>query len=467
MNFRQRLKNRDGQLRLRLLLLFLAVVPLLLAIAGVVWIVNDQAKRLEEAQIEAIKPIVLQARKDELQHFVQAGRKVIAHFCAKAGIDPRARNEGRELLRLMDFGQKSDDNYFFIYETNGVNVMHPRKPVLEGKSLWEFKDELDGSFVIQRLIARAREGGGFISYNWNRPSTGMIEPKLGYVELVPECNWMIGTGLYLDHLREAEDAIKRKTELEVKTTRDIILLIAAVALLLVAAGGFAVNLNEQRHANQKLRAMAQKVVQSQEQERTRVARELHDGVTQSLASVKFIFESADIQLDRGKSEAASVSLKHGISQIIGVLVDVRRISHDLYPTILDDEGLGVALEQLAREFSTRTTIPVEFSAHGAPVVQKDVAKALYRFAQQALGNIESHAKAGHIKLSLRQSKGILLRVEDDGIGFDASAMQQRREGLGLTNMRERIEMLGGVFAVLSKPGCSVLKAYFSPESLRS
>jgi two-component system NarL family sensor kinase len=80
-----------------------------------------------------------------------------------------------------------------------------------------------------------------------------------------------------------------------------------------------------------------------------VARELHDGVTQSLASVKFIFESADIQLERGKFAAAGATLKHGIIQIIGALVDVRRISHDLYPTILDDQGLAVALEQLTVE----------------------------------------------------------------------------------------------------------------------
>jgi two-component system NarL family sensor kinase len=466
MNFRQRLKNRDGQLRLRLFLLLLAAAPLILAIAGVSWIVNDQAKRLEQAQIDAVSPIVMQARKDEIQHFVQAGVKVLAHFCAKSTGDPKAKDEGRELLRLMDFGEKSDDNYFFIYELNGVNVMHPRLPI-EGKSLWEKTDALDGTFVIQRLIKQARGGGGFVEYNWNRPSTNKVERKLGYVELVPSCNWMIGTGLYLDHLREAEDAIRRKTQQEVETTRVMILWIALAAILLVAAGGLAVNLNEQRQANQKLRVMAQKVVQSQELERTRVARELHDGVTQSLASVKFIFESADIQLERGKFAAAGATVKHGISQIIGALIDVRRISHDLYPTILDDQGLAVALGQLAREFSARTSLVVDFASEGDLNASKDIAKALYRFAQQALGNIEAHAKAGHIKLSLRLSKGILLRVEDDGVGFDPKVMQQHREGLGLTNMRERIEMLGGVFALLSRPGCTVLKAYFSPESLRS
>jgi two-component system NarL family sensor kinase len=467
MNFRQRLKNKDGQLRLRMQLLLLLGAPLVVIIAGLFWLVNDQALRLQQAQIDAVSPIVLQARKDEIQHFVEAGVKVLAHFCAKTDVDGKYLKEGLELLRLMDFGKKSDDNYFFIYDLQGVNVMHPRKRNIEGTSLWLHKDVRDGSYVIQRLIQEARAGGGFVDYNWDRPSTKQIERKLGYVELVPGCNLMIGTGLYLDHLREAEDAIRRKTQQEVETTTVMILWISLAAILLVAAGGLVVNLNEQRQANQKLRAMAQKVVQSQELERTRVARELHDGVTQSLASVKFIFESADIQLERGKFAAAGATLKHGIIQIIGALVDVRRISHDLYPTILDDQGLAVALEQLAREFSARTALVVDYASQGDVIVQKDVAKSLYRFAQQALGNIETHAKAGHIKVSLRLSKGILLRVEDDGVGFDPRVMQLHREGLGLTNMRERIEMLGGVFAVLSRPGCTVLKAYFPPESLRS
>ena len=467
MNFRQRLKNRDGQLRLRLILFTLAVLPLFLAMAAVVWYVGALAQRQEAAMIAAVKPIVLQARKDELQHFVQAGRKVMAHFCAKSKSDPKAREEGRQLLRRMDFGQAADDNYFFLYQLDGTNVMHPRLPQLEGTNLWKRQDE-SGQFVIQALIRQAISGGGFVDYIWHRPSTKMNEPKLGYVELVPECNWMIGTGLYLDHLREAEDVIKHRTELEVKGTRDKIVLIALAALFLVAAGGLAVNLNEQRSANEKLRAMAQKVVQSQETERTRVARELHDGVSQSLASVKYIFESADIQLDRARIGPASTALKQGIAQIIDVMIDVRRISHDLYPTILDDEGLGIALEQLAREFSARNSIPVEVTVDADSHIQKEAAKAFYRFAQQALGNIEVHARASRVKVSMRYSNGLVLRVEDDGVGFDVFAlMLERRDGLGLTSMRERIEMLGGSFTMQSQPGATVLQAYLPTESLKA
>jgi two-component system NarL family sensor kinase len=276
---------------------------------------------------------------------------------------------------------------------------------------------------------------------------------------------MIGTGLYLDNLREAEDAI-RGTKEEIQNTRDKFLLIALTSLLLSAAGGLVVTLKEARSANKKLRAMAQQVVQSQEVERTRVARELHDGVSQSLASVKFIFESADILLSREKSEAAASTLKQGIAQIIEAMIEVRRISHDLYPTILDDGGLAPALEQMGREFEGRTSIAVTVSAEGLGTIQKEAAKSLYRFAQQALGNIEEHADAKAVKINLRQNKGIFLRIEDDGQGFDVNTiLLQRRSGLGITNMRERIEMLGGIFSLRSRPGCTVLRAYLPPESI--
>lgn len=467
MNFRRRLKNGDGQLKLRLKLLGLAAAPLLLAVIALIWMIPALQKESEERAIEAVKPIVLKARRDEIQHMVQAGKKALTYFCKAGANDPRMIKEGLALIRSMEFGdKKTDDNYFFVYKTDGTSVMHARKPEIVGTNLWNMTDQT-GKFLIQELIGQAMVGGGFVEYYWTRPSTKQDEPKLGYADLIPECDWMIGTGLYLDQLREAEDAIRTETRLQFSNTRDKILLIALASLLLVAAGGLAVNLSEQRNANAKLRAMAQKVVQSQEAERTRVARELHDGVSQSLASVKFIFESADIQLDRGKLEGASKAMKAGVAQIIDAMIEVRRISHDLYPTILDDQGLGVALKQLAREFQTRTGIPVSVDIKDAKPIQREASKTLYRFVQQALGNIEAHARASGIRIQMRQGNGLELRVTDDGVGFDVHAMQENRSGgLGLVSMRERIEMLGGGFAVTSRPGQTTVQAFLPPESIQ-
>ncbi len=451
-------------MRLRSMVMLLAAVPLMLAIAAVVWIVRQQSVQLAQTQITAVQAILRQAREDELKHFVQVGRGAIAQLYLGAGAHPAAQHEALELLRRMDFG---DDNYFFVYDLSGMNLMHPRLPQLEKHSQWELHDST-GKPIIQQLIAQARAGGGFVDYLWNRPSTGREERKLGYVELIPEWGWMIGTGLYLDKLQETQAVITTSTATAIRSTLDQILLIASVALLLVAAGGLALNLYEQRAADGKLRSMAHKVVLSQETERSRVARELHDGVSQWLASVKFVFESALVQLERGTGDAAA-TLRNGLAQMRGVMADVRRISHDLRPTLLDDLGLSSALEQIAREFGERSGIAVQTQLDALPQIPEAAATAMFRVVQEALGNIAKHADAKRVSLQLRYSDaGLELQLHDDGRGFDVGdKLRQAREGLGLSNMRERMETLGGQFSILSQAGATVLSASLPAAALKT
>jgi two-component system, NarL family, sensor kinase len=451
-------------MRLRSVVMLLAAVPLLLAIGAVVWIVRQQAVELAGVQIEAVQPILRQARQEELQHFVQVGRGAISHLVRQAGKDPAKRREALELLRSMDFG---DDNYFFVYDLQGNSLMHPRLPDLEGHSQWDLRDSV-GNPIIQQLIEKARSGGGFVDYMWNRPSTGREERKLGYVELIPEWNWMIGTGLYLDELQQTQALIKRSTAAAVGQTLNQVLLAASVALTMVAAGGLALNLYEQRAADSKLRTMAHKVVLSQETERSRVARELHDGVIQWLASVKFVFESALVHVERGTGDAAGM-LRDGLAQMRGVMRDVRRISHDLRPTLLDDLGLSSAIEQIAREFGERTGIAIETRVDPLPEIAEAAATAMFRVVQEALGNVEKHAGAQHVWLRLlHDDAGLQLELRDDGCGFDVVDMvRQAREGLGLTNMRERMETLGGQFRLQSAPGMTVLSASLPLAALKT
>jgi two-component system NarL family sensor kinase len=451
------------QINGRLTVLLLAALPLIFAIVSVAFIVQSQFDNLSTVQLTSVEPILLQARKDEIRDFVETGRKAVAGLIKRNGDNPQTQHEAREMLRSMDFGA---DNYFFVYDTRGISVMHPRLPAMETRNYWELKDP-DGVMIIQRLIKEGAAGGGFVEFLWHRPSTGKNEKKIGYAVIIPEWNWMIGSGLYLDAQQETESRLRQSIINANKATRQQILLVSLAAILMVFVGVFTLNLYEQRKANTKVRFLAQEVVRSQELERTRVARELHDGVSQSLASVKFTMESADIYLDRGKTEPASLSLKSSIAQLIAAMIDVRRISHDLYPTILDDGGLGVAIEQLGREFSTRTRVPVLAEVAPVPLLKREVAWALYRFVQQALANIESHAHASTVRVTLNFSQGIHLHVGDDGIGFSVMDSMQRRSGLGLTSMRERIEMLGGEFEIQSRPGMTILKAYLPLESLRT
>jgi two-component system NarL family sensor kinase len=450
--------KRRAQFRLRLLVILLASLPLLVAIIWVVWMVRDLITEMQRNQVVAVQAIVLQARKDELKHFVQAGSKVMAHYCSPENGPTKLSREGKELLRHMDFGDLTDDNYFFVYAMDGVNVMHPRLPAIEGKNLWEFKDA-SGHFIIQTLLEHARSGDHFVDYVWNRPSTGQVEDKLGYVEYVPECNLMIGTGLYLDYMKEVKTFIEKQTDQTIQRTRDRIVLIALASLFVVAAGGLTLNIHEQRVANQKLRRMAQQVVESQEAERTRVARDLHDGVSQWLAATKFTFETARLQLQRGNPEKSEETLGSGVEKLQEVMRYVREISHKLRSAMLDDAGLGPTVEQEGREFGERTGITVQVRIGNIPPLQKDVESDLYRAFQEATRNIEKHANASRVDISIDADKaGLWMRISDNGVGAP-TAPGKHKNGIGLLNMRERIERHEGEFDFHSDPGGTRVTAF--------
>ncbi len=456
--------KRKAQLRLRLLLILFASLPLIVAVVAVDWMVRDLITEMQKNQVIAVQSIVLQARKDELKHFVQAGSKVMAHFCGTHDMPTALSHEGKELLRHMDFGDLADDNYFFIYTMDGSNVMHPRLPEIEGKNLWDFKDAA-GHLIIQDLLKHARSSDHFVDYVWNRPSTGQIEAKLGYVEYVPECQLMIGTGLYLDYLKEVKDYIDKQTNETIQRTRDRIVLIALGALFVVAAGGLTLNIREQRVANQKLRRMAQQVVESQEAERTRVARDLHDGVSQWLAATKFTFETARLQLQKGDTESSAQTIGNGVQKLQEVMRYVREISHRLRSAMLDDAGLGPTIKQESREFGERTGIRVEVNVAPLPTLPKDLESDLYRAFQEATRNIEKHAHASLVQISLHTERtGLWLVIQDNGVGPGATPALQR-DGIGLINMRERVERHGGEFEFQCTPGLTKVTAFIPQTHL--
>lgn len=449
----QRMKEVNARFNFRTMLVLVAGVPLIFALISVVWVVRHQFDELAQAQSELVQPIFLQARKDEIRNFVQLGRRAVAQMDTHNA--EVSKHEALALLRRMDLGE---DSYFFVYDLQGNSLMHPRLSELEGFNHWEMRDS-SGSLIIQKLIIQAKAGGGFVDYMWNRPSTGREEHKLGYVEIIPEFGWMVGTGLYLDHLKETQAVMLSSTRAAMETTRNQILWIASAALLLVTGGGLLLNLREQRSANAKLRVMAQRVVTSQEDERTRVSRELHDGISQTLAAVKFSVETSMLRLTPSHPELAS-QLKNSSVMMKQVMQDVRRISHNLRPSVLDDLDLCSAISQLAREFGERTNTLIELSLGKLPQLPESIATAIFRVTQEALSNIDKHAKAHRIKIELQHSHNSLtLFIQDDGCGFDLQGtLRHLRSGLGLTNMQERIEMLGGRYSLESTSNGTSLSA---------
>ncbi len=238
-------------------------------------------------------------------------------------------------------------------------------------------------------------------------------------------------------------------------------MIAIAATLVIALIGFLVNLSEGKLATQKMRDLTHKTVNFQEDERKRVSRELHDGINQLLVSVRYKLDSAKNKLNRQSPDDEVTAVIEDADDILSSgIQEVRRISRDLRPTLLDDLGLSAALESLCSDFSERNDIEVsiENSFNNNHNDQEkrlphEIETAFYRIVQEALTNIEKHAQtANHVILKIDKKRNrVMLSISNNGIGFDKTTLDQTNpdRGLGLRNMIDRAELLEGHMTVNS------------------
>jgi signal transduction histidine kinase len=198
-----------------------------------------------------------------------------------------------------------------------------------------------------------------------------------------------------------------------------------------------------------------RVVDAQELERKRLARELHDETGQALTSMLLGLRAIEEAKDPAQAREAAARLRE---LLVDTLHDVRRLAVELRPTALDDFGLVPALERLTATFEEQTAIPVELEAVlGDERLPAPVETALYRIVQEALTNVIKHSRASRVSVLLtRKRDTVAAVVEDDGVGF--SPEETRDGGLGLIGMRERIALLDGRLEVESSPegGTSVV-----------
>ncbi len=207
-----------------------------------------------------------------------------------------------------------------------------------------------------------------------------------------------------------------------------------------------------RESENRLRSLSSQLLTVQENERKRVAREIHDGIGQMLTAIKFKVEDTIQQKGKGNAKIREKSLETIIPLIQGSVEEVRRIQMDLRPSTLDDLGILATIDWFCREFGKiYSTIHIEklinIKENEVPALLKTV---IFRVMQEALNNIAKHSKADLVHLSLKKKDDrIELVVEDNGMGFD---LETSKRGLGLTSMKERIEYAGGSFFIQSVSG---------------
>ncbi len=443
-------------MKLRGKLLLVAIVPLVASLGLTAVAMRRQQQDLLQRQTALVRSSYLEQTRTELRHYVALALSSISPLYNTGRDDDEIQQLALRRLAQLDYGP---DGYFFVYRFDGTNVMHPRQPELIGRNLIDLRDSLDRP-VIRLMIDKAKGGGGFVDYTWRKPSTQQVSSKLAYVTSLARWQWMIGTGLYSDEFEGMVGQLDGQLEANVTTTMRWLMLAAALSVATVVAGLLLISTSELRAADAKLVLLTRRLVHSQEEERAWLSRELHDGTSQMLVSVKLLTESALQRLPASDAAVRPV-LQRARDRLNDTLNGVRGISHRLRPAELDTLGLSTALRQLGQEMCAEDGTAFDMVApEEPPGLPNEIKTTLFRVCQEALTNVRKHARANRVRLTLQSdAAGLRLSIEDDGKGFDIDAVADHpRRGIGLRNIRERLATIGGTLQVQSRPQCTVLRA---------
>ncbi len=430
-------------------ILLLTIIPLIIVSIVIIYIAVLQAKSLGDKNIEGFSNKIFELRRIELKNYTDIAVSAIKHISLDNSIsDLEAQEKVKQIVRDMRFG---NDGYFYAYD-RFTTLAHPTVPKLEGSDQSNLTDP-NGVKIIQELYKQASAGGGFTSYVWLKPSREREVEKIGYSKMLDGWNWWLGTGLYVDDLEDAVANLQQSVDENIDKTMRIIILLACGAVVVVGLACARLTLSEGRLADEKLQELSRKSVDSQEAERSRVARKLQSSVIQALtvARSKLREVAEESQFSSGKPKSDFIM---AIKSLQYAMKEVRDISGELRPEVLDELGLDAAIGELVKaQQQAHSRVDLSYkSSHVNDRVDSEIEIVIYRIIQSALANIYQHANASSatIHLSIQKSK-ILLSIQDNGMGFDIKEIMKKgnKAGIGLIDMRVRAESLGGHLSIFS------------------
>ncbi|MCK9376780.1 MAG: PAS domain S-box protein [Syntrophobacterales bacterium] len=221
-----------------------------------------------------------------------------------------------------------------------------------------------------------------------------------------------------------------------------------------------------RESEERLRYLASQLLDAQERERHRLALELHDDLGQSLMVLKMQIRAIERMLPPEQWQTRE-QCAEALNYMIGIVDNVRRLSRDLRPAVLEDLGLPAALRLLLEEMQRYYNLELELDLDDQEgLLTRDEQVNIYRIFQESLTNIVKHARASRVRIAIkREAGGVSVRVEDNGVGFDLAAVLARdaaRQGLGLAALEERVRMLGSKLTITSRENQGTSLAFFVP-----
>ncbi|HRD68102.1 MAG TPA: cache domain-containing protein, partial [Candidatus Competibacter sp.] len=209
-------------------IILLGILPAVVLTLGLTSLTVYQAFQAGQREIESTRKSMRAAKEAELKNYVDVAISAVRPLYENAAADDKSvQEQARTILRQLSYGQ---DGYFFVYRHDGINVATRPKPELEGKNLGETKDA-NGVFFIREMIDRAKQGGGYVEYVFDKPSKNKAVPKLSYAAGLDKWQWMVGTGFYIDDIDDAVQGIEQKVAGELRET---ISLSVTVAMLVLA-----------------------------------------------------------------------------------------------------------------------------------------------------------------------------------------------------------------------------------------
>jgi len=244
-------------------------------------------------------------------------------------------------------------------------------------------------------------------------------------------------------------------EREVRTSQHALKQLDQLIRQIEMSSGSLTNAEDANSADPWLLALRSQIVQGREDERIRLAREVHDGPAQVLANSLMLIEHGHTLAQQSGAEKLVTLLARLRDATREGLQEVRRFIADLRPGALDEHGLAAALHEYIRTYNNAYVAKVALEADALPRLPRETEIVLYRIVQEALQNAHKYARGAPVAVRLAvQANRLLLSIRDEGPGFDPHEVARRagRSNWGLTSMRERAELVGARFSVASSPG---------------
>lgn len=207
-------------------MLLLAVLPMATVVLLLMLLIYSQMRAMGEQEVTQFRADMMQEKQDALEHHVAIAVSAVAPYMTGNALDVTQLEAAKAVIRAMKF---SDDGYMFVYDLDGVNIVHGSNQALEGRNLIDLKDP-NGVFLIRELIAAGKKGGGFVTYMWDEKTRGGLTPKLGYAAAMNNNRWIIGSGFYIDDI---DRRVAGKEEQISERIRDTLLMIIGGAIVLL------------------------------------------------------------------------------------------------------------------------------------------------------------------------------------------------------------------------------------------